>query len=77
MKCDFCKGKTVARRVKKHHWRSGQLFVVENVPAEVCRECGERYYHAMTLDAIDRLLDGAHQVKKKLKVEVVELEAVR
>ncbi len=76
MKCDFCKGKTVTRRVKKHHWHKGQLFLVEKVPAEVCRDCGERYYHATTLDAVDRLLLGDHQVKKKLSVEVVELEAV-
>jgi len=76
MECDYCKGKTVNRRVKKHHWHKGQLYVVENVPAEVCRECGERYYHAKTLDAIDELLDGDHRVKTELKVKVVELEAV-
>ncbi len=76
MKCDYCAGKTVSRRAKKHHWHKGQLYVVENVPAEVCRECGERYYHAKTLDAIDRLLEGDHQVKKNLNVEVVALEAV-
>lgn len=76
MKCDYCKGKTVTRRMRKHHWHKGALFVVENVPADVCRVCGERYYHAKTLDAIDRLLDGDHRVKKQLKVEVVELESV-
>lgn len=76
MKCDYCRGQTVKRRVKKHHWHKGALFVVENVPADVCRECGERYFHAKTLDAIDRLLAGNHQVKRNLNVEVVELEAV-
>lgn len=76
MKCDFCKGKTIARRVTKHHWYDGRLFLVENVPAEICRECGERYYHAKTLDAIDRLLQSDHRTKKKLAVEVVELETV-
>ena len=46
---------------------------MENVEAEVCRECGERYYHAKTLDAIDKLLEGEHEVKKSMEVEVVSL----
>ena len=73
MKCDFCDGRTQKRRVKKHHWFEGRLYVVENVEAEVCAECGERYFHARTLDAIDRLLAKKHPVKRNLKVEVVSM----
>ena len=76
MICDYCHGKTIRRLFKKHHWHDGRLYVVENVPAEICRQCGERYIHAKTLDAIDRLLRGDHPVKKKMQVEVVTLEAV-
>jgi hypothetical protein len=35
--------------VKKTHWRGGKLYIVENVEAEVCPECGERYYHGVLL----------------------------
>jgi YgiT-type zinc finger domain-containing protein len=73
MICDFCQGETKPRRVKKHHRYKGRLYVIENVPAEVCQECGERYFHATTLDAIDRLLDSDHPVKETLQVEVVSL----
>lgn len=73
MTCDFCQGTTKTRRVKMHHMRKSRLYIVENVPAEICQECGERYYHATTLDAIDRLLDGKHKVKKRLQVEVVSM----
>ena len=48
MICDFCQGETGARRVKKHHRYKGRLYVVENVPAEVCQECGERYFRPGT-----------------------------
>jgi YgiT-type zinc finger domain-containing protein len=75
MTCDFCGGKTVSRRVKKHHWYKGRLYFVENVPAEVCRECGERYFHADTLDRIDEFLKKEHPVKDRIKVEVVALTA--
>jgi len=73
MICEFCEGTTEPRRVKKHHWLYGKLYVLENVEAEVCQECGERYFHASTLDAIDRLLETEHPVKQNLRVEVVSL----
>jgi len=43
MNCEFCSGETVGKKVRKHHWLHGKLYVVENVEAEVCRACGERY----------------------------------
>jgi hypothetical protein len=46
---------------------------VENVEAEVCKECGERYFHATTLDDIDRYLSAKHDVKGQLNVEVVSM----
>ncbi len=73
MFCDSCQGQTKPRRVKKHHSYKGRLYVIENVLAEVCQECGERYFHATTLDAIDHLLDSDHPVKETLQVEVVAL----
>jgi hypothetical protein len=48
-----------------------KLYIVENVQAEVCTECGERYFHAKTLDAVDEYLSKKHSVKKKISVEVV------
>ena len=73
MTCDFCQGQTRPRRIKKYHRHKGRLYFIENVPTEVCQECGERYYHATTLDAIERLLDSEHTVKEMLQVEVVSL----
>lgn len=71
MKCEQCGGETRKKRVTKTHRLDGKLYVVENVEAEVCLECGVRYYHAKTLDAIDAMLRAHHPVKEKLLVEVV------
>jgi hypothetical protein len=46
---------------------------VEDVEAEVCKECGERYFHAKTLDTIDQYLSAEHAVKGEMHVEVVSL----
>jgi YgiT-type zinc finger domain-containing protein len=72
-RCEFCDGHTVKRKVTKQHWFKGRLYVVENVEAEVCVECGERYYHARVLDMIDHMLGRKHTVKETLEVEVVSL----
>ena len=71
MKCEFCGGETESRKVRKHHWHDGRLYIVENVEAEVCRECGERYFHARVLDSIDALIEHEHEVKEVLSVEVL------
>ncbi len=73
MICEFCGGETRKKKVKKQHWLKNRLYIVENVEAEVCQECGERYFHATTLDAIDRHLLKEHAVKQQLNVEVVDM----
>ena len=73
MICEFCGGETRKKKVKKQHWLRGRLYIVERVEAEVCEECGERYFHAITLDEIDRYLSTEHDVKERLNVEVVEM----
>jgi len=71
VKCEFCGGETASRKVRKHHWHEGRLYLVENVEAEACPECGERYYHARVLDNIDALIRGEHDVKQVLSEEVL------
>lgn len=71
MKCELCNFETIERKVRKQHWYKGDLYIIENVDAEVCPECGERYYHAKNLDKIDQLISGDHAVKELLSVEVL------
>lgn len=74
MNCEFCGGKTIKKKVKRQHWLHGKLYIVEDVEAMVCSECGERYFHAKTLDELDRFLESTHEVKKCIEVEVVSLQ---
>lgn len=71
MKCEFCNSETKRKKVRKQHWFKGKLYIVENVDAEVCSECGERYFHASTLDKIDNMITDEHDVKEVLSVEVL------
>ncbi len=73
MLCENCGVLTIQKKVRRMHWLNGQLYIVENVPAEVCPECGERYFHATVLDEIDAMLEVDHPVQERLEVEVVAL----
>ena len=74
MICEFCGGKTLKKKVRRQHWLHSKLYIVENVEAEVCTDCGERYFHATTLDDIDRYLSAEHEIIKQINVEVVSLK---
>jgi YgiT-type zinc finger domain-containing protein len=63
MICDFCGGETRKKKVTKHHRLKGRLYIVQNVDAEVCTGCGERYFHGRTLHAVNAMLRGKHRVK--------------
>lgn len=76
MLCEFCGGNTKAKSVKRQHWLNNKLYIVENVQAGVCIECGERYFHAGTLDALDEYLSKRHAIKERLDVEVVSFNQV-
>jgi len=71
MKCESCAGEAISRRVRKQHWHKGKLYIIENVEAEVCQECGGRYFHAGVLHKIDAMIEGKHEVKEVLSVEVL------
>ncbi len=71
MKCEYCSRETIVRRVRKQHWHKGRLYIVENVEAQVCQECGERYFHASDLDKVESMIEGDHEVKEVLSVEVL------
>lgn len=55
-KCYFCKGKTEIKNIDVDFRWGDKLFVVKNVPVEVCSQCGERYYSARISKKLDNLV---------------------
>ena len=58
MKCVICKTGEVRPAFVQAEVKVGGDRLLVPVEAEVCQECGERYFHATTLDALDQLLKG-------------------
>lgn len=65
MKCAFCGGKVVSESVTFSYENNEQMIVVRNVPAEICRHCGEKTYSP---EITDELLKFAKKHFKPLKV---------
>jgi YgiT-type zinc finger domain-containing protein len=63
MSCSFCGGELEERLVQHEYRWEGKLFVFEDVPARVCRQCGEKYFDAHVVKAMERAV--LHQLKPK------------
>ena len=74
MKCILCnRGETKPGNVTTSLQRGETVVIVKEVPAEVCKECGEYY---LTEEVSRRTLELADQaVKNKAEVEIIRYAA--
>jgi YgiT-type zinc finger domain-containing protein len=70
-RCYFCKGPVQDARVRIIRERNGKLFIIDNVPAQVCQQCGEEFYRGWVLEEIDRLMDSGESVEREITVPVM------
>lgn len=72
--CYFCrKGILEDRKVTVDFRWGSKLIVIEEVPAKVCNECGEKYYSA----EVSREMEKIATEEKKEKVIEVPLARLR
>ena len=74
--CDFCDGRLRPRTVTVDWRRGGSLVVIENVPALVCAQCGERYYAQDVMKRMRTLAASKRPAKRTIKVPVARFETV-
>lgn len=68
MKCVFCGGEVESREVTFVYDYDSDYFFIENVPAEVCTQCGEKTYSPKVTDEVIRL--AKRKLKPARRVEV-------
>lgn len=52
--------------------REGKFFLIEHVPARVCRETGEQYFAPETVEHIQKLIKGGKKPAKVIAAAVYE-----
>ncbi len=72
MKCVYCGGKIEARKVTFVYDEDSDYFFVENVPAEVCAQCGEKTYSPEVTDELIQLAQRKLQPARRAVVPVFD-----
>jgi len=70
MPCSFCDGELEQRLAQYEYRWEGRLFVFEDVPARVCRQCGEKYFDAKVVKAMERAVLGQLKPKRILQASL-------
>ena len=68
--CHVCGGRMQERRVKQEFWIKGKLLVIENVPAGVCPQCGEKVVKADVGRRISALIEDSKELRKARTISV-------
>ena len=74
-RCYFCKGQVVPKRVRHIHEWGERVLIFENVPAEVCQQCGEIYFGPEALKMMDQVTLSQSQPATYLSVPVFSIAA--
>lgn len=68
--CHVCGEQMQEKHIKQDFWIKGNLIVIEDVPAGVCPQCGEKIVNAVTGQQIAALLADTKTVQKARKISV-------
>lgn len=66
IKCHFCGSEELEERhVEYIYRRNGNYLIVRDMPCEVCLRCGERYYPAEALLAVEARFKAIHAKQRE------------
>jgi YgiT-type zinc finger domain-containing protein len=75
--CTYCGGEVEERKIEYDYRRRGKLLVISNVPAGVCRQCGETYFKPDVLKKMDEayhdIFERNQEPERVLMVPAVSL----
>lgn len=63
--CFYCKGKTQIRESDVDFRWGDKLYIIQNVPIEICGQCGEKYYSAEVSKRLDSIIKEQSSSGKK------------
>lgn len=75
--CPRCEEPMRPAMVRTAIWRGERVYVVEDIPAQVCDSCFEQFYDEETTDLLRRLTEGGFasvRPRREIKVPVYSLE---
>ena len=71
--CRYCGGEVEERLDRLDYRYHGQLYIVENVPVGVCRQCGEKFLTAKVAKQVEAAVSSMKAPITTLAVPVVRV----
>lgn len=75
-KCPLCGGELEQKTVTHPQEYKGAILILENVPVEVCRQCGEVLLRPDVLEKIQELVWSKQAPRRTASVPVFDLAEV-
>jgi YgiT-type zinc finger domain-containing protein len=72
--CEICGGPLEERRVLARFRYKGETIYIENVPAWVCKHCGEQYYDAPVYKRLEEIAQRRDQIQRVISFPIVEFD---
>lgn len=76
-KCIRCRGTLFGGKVSRMQEFEGHWYLIENVPALVCQQCGETYYSMEANEMVLRLVSDPSSPVRMEQVAVLDAVAWR
>lgn len=74
-KCFVCGSSLKKQKIDIARYWGDQLIALSDVPALICKKCGERYFEARVSEKIDRRIQAA--LKKKISAPRINIPLVQ
>ena len=74
-RCEYCEGAVRPKRVERESFKHKNGFIIlEDVVVGVCDQCGNRYFSAEILHAVDEIATGKRTAERTEAVPVAHLK---
>lgn len=74
-KCYFCKGKVFKEKTIIDYRWGKDLVVIQDVPAGVCQQCGEKYLESSVYKELEHLAKNKTRVRGTMKVDILDYQS--
>ena len=68
MKCFMCKGETETKLVNYLVDLDKTIIIIKQVPANVCKQCGERFFDNDVMRNLEKIIDDVRKVPVEISV---------
>jgi len=66
--CIICKGELTKQEANHIVDVDGHIIIIKNVPAEVCKQCGESFFENQVAVALEKIVDEIRNNKAEITI---------